>query len=207
LDGALRPFLLQPSSQSIDGILSSIQKNIESIDRMAHMGALRAIETRQMSGAAMVAEFTLLDAKLSEKAKNLELAEEQIWRLWAEWQGLSFDGEIIYPDTFHIRDKAMDMTLLEQAARTNPADPKVKQAIDYKILELIMEDDEIKDLNNEQEDEQEELEHPTVDSQSKTPHIQQMIMEGYTDQQMLELHPEITQADIDTAKQDLLNQG
>jgi len=203
LDGALRPFLLQPSSQSIDGILSSIQKNIESIDRMAHMGALRAIETRQMSGAAMVAEFTLLDAKLSEKAKNLELAEEQIWRLWAEWQGLSFDGDIIYPDTFHIRDKAMDMTLLEQAARTNPADPKVKQAIDTKILELIMDDDEIKDL----EGEEVELTHPTVDADSKTPHIQQMIMDGLTDEQMLELHPEITQADIDTAKQDLLNQG
>jgi hypothetical protein len=34
-----------------------------------------------------------------------------------------------------------------------------------------------------------------------------MIMEGYTDAQMLERHPEITQADIDSAKQQLLNQG
>jgi hypothetical protein len=32
-------------------------------------------------------------------------------------------------------------------------------------------------------------------------------MEGYTDAQMLERHPEITQADIDSAKQALLEQN
>jgi len=31
-------------------------------------------------------------------------------------------------------------------------------------------------------------------------------MEGYTDQQILALHPEINQGDIDTAKQDLLEE-
>lgn len=194
LDGALRPYLLQPNAQSLEGILQTIDSNIKSIDRMAHMGALRAIETRQMSGAAMAAEFTMLDSKLSEKAKNLETAEEQIWRLWSEWQGESFDGEIIYPDTFHIRDKAMDMELLEKAARTNPANPQVKAAIDAKILELIQDDGE-------------EMQHPVTTPANRTEHIKEMVMQGFTDQQMLDLHPEITQADIDTAKQDLLNQG
>ena len=206
LDGNLKPYLLQPNSQSIDGILKSIQTTIDSIDRMAHMGALRAIETRQMSGAAMVAEFTLLNSKLSEKAKQMELAEEQIWRLWAEWQGLTFDGNIMYPNTFHIRDKSMDMDLLEKAARTQPSDPLVKKAIDRKILEIIMDEDEIEALENE-EGEAVELEHPTTTATDRSPHIQQMIMDGYTDQQMLDLHPEITQADIDQAKQDLLDQN
>jgi len=30
-------------------------------------------------------------------------------------------------------------------------------------------------------------------------------MEGYTDQQMLQIHPEISQADITQAKEELLN--
>ena len=34
-----------------------------------------------------------------------------------------------------------------------------------------------------------------------------MIMEGLTDTQILELHPEISQADITTAKEALLQQG
>jgi hypothetical protein len=50
-----------------------------------------------------------------------------------------------------------------------------------------------------------EIEHPVTTPQDRSKHIQEMIMEGYTDQQMLDLHPEITQADIDSAKQELLN--
>ena len=32
-----------------------------------------------------------------------------------------------------------------------------------------------------------------------------MIMEGYTDQQILQLHPELNQQDIQAAKEDLLD--
>jgi hypothetical protein len=95
---------------------------------------------------------------------------------------------------------------LEKAARTQPSDPLVKKAIDRKILEIIMDEDEIEALENE-EGEAVELEHPTTTATDRSPHIQQMIMDGYTDQQMLDLHPEITQADIDQAKQDLLDQN
>lgn len=200
LDANLKPFLLQPSAQSIEGILSSMRHHIEAIDRMAHLGAVRAIETRQMSGAAMIAEYTLLDNKLSEKAKNLQVAEEQVWRLWAEWQGQGFDGEIIYPETFHVRDKTMDVDLLLKASQANPTDPRVRRAIDKKLLETILDQDEIDELG-------EEMEHPTQTPETKTPHIQEMIMEGYDDAEMLRLHPEITQADIDSAKKDLLNQN
>jgi hypothetical protein len=195
LDGNLKPYLLQPSGGNLEAILSTMDNTVKAIDRMAHLGAIRAIETRQMSGVAMQSEFLLLDAKLAEKAKNLELAEEQIFRLFALWQGQAWDGHIEYPTAFHIRDKNLDMDILKKAAETNPADPKVKAAIDSKIYELI----EGEDL------EEEEMEHPTTTATTRTPHIQEMIMGGYTDQQILELHPEISQTDLDTAKQELLN--
>ena len=193
LDANLRPFLLQPSAQSIEGILSTMQHHIEAIDRMAHLGAIRAIETRQMSGAAMIAEYTLLDNKLSDKAKNLQLAEEQIWRLWAEWQGQSFDGEIVYPTTFHVRDKTMDIDLLLKASQANPVDGRVRRAIDKKLLETLLDQDEIKELDSEQQ-------HPLTTPMSRPDHIRQMISEGLTDAQILDLHPEITQEDINTVR-------
>lgn len=199
LDAGLKPYLVQPTAQSIEGILASMQHHIQAIDRMAHLGAVRAIETRQMSGAAMIAEYTLLDNKLSEKAKNLEVAEEQIWRLWSEWQGTAFDGEIIYPETFHIRDKSMDMDLLLKASQANPVDARVRKAIDQKILETLMDQDEINEL------EQEPMQHPVTTAETRTKHIQEMVMQGYTDQQMLDLHPEITPQDITFAKQELID--
>jgi len=137
MDANLKPYILQPSGQNLEAILRTIDETIKAIDRMAHLGAVRAIETRQMSGVAMQSEFVLLDSKLNEKAKNLELAEEQIWRLFAEWQGMVFDGEIEYPKAFHFRDKSLDIDILKKAAETNPADPRVKAAIDMKILDLL----------------------------------------------------------------------
>tara|TARA_E500000178_G_scaffold36390_1_gene32762 strand:+ start:2601 stop:4160 length:1560 start_codon:yes stop_codon:yes gene_type:complete len=199
LDGNLKPFLLQPSGGNLQAILETMENTVKSIDRMAHLGAIRAVETRQMSGLAMQSEYMLLDAKLSEKAKNLELSEENIFRLFGLWQGQAWDGEIKYPTAFHIKDKNIDMEIIQKAAVAQrdsaTATPKVKTMLDNKIVELLADDDE----------EIQEMQHPVTTPENRSQHIKEMIMEGLTDQQMLQLHPEINQADITTAKQELLN--
>ena len=151
-DAGLRPYLLQPGGQSIDGILKSINQKIEAIDRMAHLGSIRAIETRQMSGIAMQTEYTTLDAKLSEKAKNLQLAEEQIWRLFAAWTGDVFNGSVKYPISFNIRDKNMDMDILKKVSETAKnialADPGTQVLVNKKIKEILAKDeDELEEFN------------------------------------------------------------
>ena len=199
LDGNLKPFLLQPSGGNLQAILETMENTVKSIDRMAHLGAIRAVETRQMSGLAMQSEYMLLDAKLSEKAKNLELSEENIFRLFGLWHGQAWDGEIKYPTAFHIKDKNIDMEIIQKAAVAQrdsaTATPKVKTMLDNKIVELLADDDE----------EIQEMQHPVTTPENRSQHIKEMIMEGLTDQQMLQLHPEINQADITTAKQELLN--
>jgi uncharacterized protein (DUF433 family) len=50
----------------------------------------------------------------------------------------------------------------------------------------------------------ETLTHDTTTPATRTSHIQEMIMQGLTDTQILDLHSEISQADIDTAKRALL---
>jgi len=106
---------------------------------MANTGAVRATESRTMSGVAMETEFSLLNARLSEKADNLELAEEQMWTLWCEYMGQQWNGEIEYPGSFNIRDTDKEITQLQQAkaAATNP---KVFDLIDGKIAEFLGED-------------------------------------------------------------------
>ena len=199
LDGNLKPYLLQPSGGNLEAILETMDNTVKSIDRMAHLGAIRAIETRQMSGVAMQSEFLLLDAKLSEKAKNLELAEENIFRLFGLWQGQAWDGEIKYPSAFHIRDKGLDMDIIQKAAVAQrdsaTASPQVKSMLDNKIMELMSTD----------QDDLEEMQHPMTTPADRSAHIKEMIMQGYTDQQILQIHSEISQADITAAKQELLD--
>ena len=130
---------------------------IEAIDRMAFLGSMRAIEQRSMSGIALQTEMMQLDVKLNEKARNLELAEEQIWRLFANWMNMVFDGEIQYPSQFQVRDRNYEMDLLKKAADTNPADVKVKAAIDMKILDVLdIDEDEIAQIETTPEAQQEE---------------------------------------------------
>ena len=200
MDPGLKPYLLQPDGASIESVLSAIEKKVESIDRSASLAGIRSVESRRLSGVALTSEFQTLNSKLSSFAMNLEHAEEQIWRLWAMYQNNVWDGEILYPRTFSIQDKANDIAMLKMAKEAQITDPRITREIDKRIYETITEEF-IEDM------EQEEMEHPTLDDTSKEPHIKEMIMEGYTDAQILQLHPELTQQDIQDTKQALLQEG
>lgn len=141
LQPELKPYLLQPNGASIDGLLNSMKHKIEAIDRMAHMGGIRSIETRRLSGVALATEFQLLSARLAEKASQLELAEEQIWRLYCLWQGLAWDGTIDYPDSFNIQDRYNDMNLLKQAKDASPKSEVVNEEIERQMLRILVDDD------------------------------------------------------------------
>jgi hypothetical protein len=53
-------------------------------------------------------------------------------------------GEVDYPGSFNIRDTGKEIEQLQIAANTNPADPRVKAAIDMKILDwLDLDEDEL----------------------------------------------------------------
>jgi hypothetical protein len=114
LDANLKPYIIQPSSQSLDAIMNNINMKVEAINRITHMGAVRSTTSGVQSGIALQTEFQLLNARLSEKADYLENAEEHIWRLFAKWQNKVFDGEIIYPESFDLRDFASDLEYLQK---------------------------------------------------------------------------------------------
>jgi len=150
LDSNLKPYLIQPSSQSLDGIMNNINMKVEAINRITHMGAIRATEARIQSGIALQTEFQLLNARLSEKADYLQNAEEQIWKLFAEWQGKEFDGEIIYPDSFNLRDYASDLQFLQMAKASGVESDTFLKEVDKQIARAVVDDDEkIASIDNE----------------------------------------------------------
>jgi glycerophosphoryl diester phosphodiesterase len=142
LDPGLKPYLLEFSGASVDSIYTAIKHTIEAIDKMANTGAVRATEARTMSGVAMQTEFQLLNARLSEKADNLELAEEQMWKLWCEYMGYTWDGCIDYPGSFNIRDTQSEIDNLVKA-KSAATDPRVIALIDHEIIEFLGEDGDI----------------------------------------------------------------
>ena len=142
LEPNLKPYLLQPSGQNLQAIMESINNKVDSINRIAHTGAVRTQKTGITSGVALQTEFELLNARLSEKADNLEIAEEQLFRLYALFQNAQFDGEINYPDTFNIRDYATDLAYFQQAKAINIESPTLQKEIDKEIARAVVDDDE-----------------------------------------------------------------
>ena len=133
LDPGLKPYALEFSGASIDSIYRAIEHTTDAIDKMANTGAVRATESRVMSGVAMETEFQLLNARLSEKADNMELAEEQIWKVYCDYQNTVWTGELEYPGSFNIRDTASEVNQL-RTARETANDPRVIREIDRRLL-------------------------------------------------------------------------
>ena len=141
LEPNLKPYLLQPSGQNLTAIMDSINNKVDSINRIAHTGAVRTQKTGITSGVALQTEFELLNARLSEKADNLQIAEEQLFRLYAMFQNATFDGEINYPDSFNIRDYAADLVYYQQAKALNIGSTTFSKEVDKEIARAVIDDD------------------------------------------------------------------
>ena len=180
----------------------------------------------------METEFQLLNARLAEFADNLELAEEQIWRWYALYQGTAFDGEIEYPDEFDVRDVPNALRSLQTIAGSIKT-PEAQALLEYRVRELLedpryeiqyeesreqamyqAEIDEIEKIQASLQNlanvqsatapvvpviDTEQEEHPSLvglTTAQKLEHIQGMLMEGYSNDQILALHPELVLQDI-----------
>ena len=141
LEPNLKPYLLQPSGQNLQSIMDSIKHKVDAINRIAHTGAVRSTKSGISSGVALQTEFELLNARLSEKADNLQLAEEQLFNLYALFQNTKFEGEINYPDSFNIRDYAADLMYFQQAKALNIGSPTFNKEVDKEIARAVIDDD------------------------------------------------------------------
>ena len=150
LDASLKPYIIQPSGQNLDGIMKCIQNKVDAIDRITHMGSVRATGNQIASGIALQTEFQLLNARLSEKADYLENAEEQIWGLFAKWQDKEWNGKVNHPDTFDIRDWANDLQYLQMAKASGIKSETFNKELDKQIAEAVIDDSEMmKTINDE----------------------------------------------------------
>ena len=143
MDGNLKPYMLQPDGGNLDAVRASITDKVTTINRMAHMGAVRGTDAVKASGIALQTEFQLLNSKLSEKADVLELAEEHIWRLFCLYQEVTPDVEIFYPDTFDVKDYPNELQFLQMAKASGVRSTTLMQEIDKNIADLILDDEKL----------------------------------------------------------------
>jgi len=152
-----------------------------------------------MSGVALQTEMAMLNSRLSDFAEILQEAEYKIWELFFNWQNIQPDADFLieYEKSFDIRDKHSDLELLRKANEFTTV-PLLQQEIQKQVAKLLIEDEQTLDMILTS------MEQPVVNGEvhsAQTPetvleHIDQMIAEGYTDEQIKAMHPELADAVI-----------
>ena len=139
----IQPYLLQPTGASIQGIIDAINLDIEAINEISHLKAVKAKSGSPMSGVALATERQNLNNKLSDRAATLERAEHLIWRLWFQWQDLLSpeDFSVYYEKSFDLRDKHQDLQLYSNAMAAVPHDAFVHK-IHRDIASMLIEDED-----------------------------------------------------------------
>ena len=200
---ALRPYLIEPNGTNIDAIVNMMEQHIQAFLRMTHLGAIMAARGLSIkTGIALSTEFEMLNTRLADKSAKLEQAEYNMWKLFHKWSALQMDDEfnVLYKKTFDLRDEHADLSLLNQALQIGVQSESFTKEIHKQIARIVVENgDKLDDIMREIDDEP-EMTHPTLTEENKIPHIQEMIRQGSSDADILNLHPELELSDIDTAR-------
>lgn len=146
VDPQLKPYMLQPSAQSIGSILQSIETKIGMIDRMANLSSMRSTSRATASGVSLKIERELLNVKLAQMADNLEICEEHLLGHFAHFYDLEFDGVIDYPDNFDMTDTYTELDFLMKASAAPVSSAQYKTEIAKQIARLVVEDEEKMDV-------------------------------------------------------------
>jgi DNA-binding FrmR family transcriptional regulator len=143
LPGDKNPFLLQPDGASIQGILDSIEHDVEAIDRMTHLTAVRAKKSGPASGVSLSVERQLLNSKLSDLADTVEEVEKRLWKMFLDWQYIETPSEfrIEYSRQYDMRDNQQELNLLIRSMDVIST-PEYAEYVESEVAKMMIEDDD-----------------------------------------------------------------
>lgn len=133
-DGESKPELkwTEPVHTSLPEIMAWRHEAISDIKEMSKLNAAQADTTQIGSGVALEIQFRPLNAMLTEKAGNMELAETRFLKLVGLYLGQTFTGKVTYPRQFAVMDLLAEIDIAI-SAKASVASRKFKAAIEKGI--------------------------------------------------------------------------
>ena len=129
-------------------LLQAIEMKVEMINRMAHLTPVRTYLSAVASGVAIETEFQILNTLLAEKAAQLAMTENQLFRIFCQWEGVDYDAAdvvVTYPQRFELRDRRADLDFLVRAKEVtaNIGSPTLQREIDRQLARVVLERDDV----------------------------------------------------------------
>lgn len=134
---------LDIDTQDVDRIIAKQQDLLTSLENLSGLGGLRVNRSQPQSGISIIEERSQLHKIAKAKAREMEICEEQIWTYMARFMGLRWAGEVLYGTNYAEHDTRMKIAKLETARRLSPTNPVIGGIIDRKVLEMLVDEDEL----------------------------------------------------------------
>ena len=143
-----RPYLLQADAEALLGLLQALEMKVEMINRMAHLTPVRTYRSQVASGVAIETEFQILNTLLAEKAAQLAVTENQLFKIFCRWEGVDYDAAnvvVTYPQRFELRDRRADLDFLVRAKEVTAkiGSPTLQREIDRQLARVVLERDDV----------------------------------------------------------------
>ena len=82
------PYLLQADASALNGLLNTIDKKTEMVNRMAHLTPVQTYRKQTVSAVSIEIEFQILNTLLADKAAQLQLSEYRIFEHFCAWEAI-----------------------------------------------------------------------------------------------------------------------
>ena len=136
--GTQPPQYLTPGESPLQLIGSWVERGKDEIYRLAKLGGSTGLQgvREATSGIAYAYEFNETNQSLAKKAKSLEQAETEVFRLFAKWLKVDWDGGVEYPQEFGVEDFVTEFQVLAEARTNFTSDTAVKE-VEKKLAEKM----------------------------------------------------------------------
>lgn len=129
-------------AEPIGAILQWIERKATEIYRASNTGGMSVTQgsTDAKSGAALSAEFQILNSKITSKAINVENAEREIVYFWLRWmnlEGMYDEISIERPRDFDVSNLAQDLANV-LTAKTAVTSKLFKQALEKQVARSML---------------------------------------------------------------------
>jgi len=138
-EGTTAPFFLAPSTDPGAFIASMIDRARDEVYRLAKLGGgLGLVQPQKVpSGIAQAFEFNETNRTLAEHADEIEMAENQIHRIWHAWLGIEWQGTVDYPDDFSVESFADELDIVLKAKQTIRS-PTFKREVEKRLVRKML---------------------------------------------------------------------
>ena len=147
-EGVNEVCVVPADAETLLGLLQAIEMKVEMINRMAHLTPVRTYRSQVASGVAIETEFQILNTLLAEKAAQLAVTENQLFRIFCRWEGVDYDAAnvvVTYPQRFELRDRRADLDFLVRAKKVTAkiGSPTLQREIDRQLARVVLERDDV----------------------------------------------------------------